>query len=152
MTYHQLEISWVDLEPAKGADTKQKRPDVILQSNMMNKHSRTLIIAPLLPGHKNWPFVVNLNQSKWNGLDQDQQINIKQMRALDVSKMKGVQGKLEQKYLVSIHKAINWCLIWAYFLIIDKYPPRVSRPSNAYIFLTNQMITLTSCIKRSVPV
>ena len=75
--YQQLEIRWVDLEPTRGAETQKKRPCVILQSNLVNRASRTVIVAPILPNHKNWPFVVNLTPSKANGLDKDRHINLR---------------------------------------------------------------------------
>lgn len=58
--FKQLDIYWVDLEPTKGAETRKLRPYVILQSDLVNVQSRTLIVAPLLPQHKPWPFAINL--------------------------------------------------------------------------------------------
>ena len=62
--FKQLDIHWIDLEPAKGAETKKLRPFVIVQGDLVNIQSRTLIVAPLLPNHKPWPFAVNLEQPK----------------------------------------------------------------------------------------
>lgn len=105
--YEQLEIRWVDLEPARGAETKKKRPCVILQADIVNQGSRTVIVAPLLPGHKNWPFAVNLMPSKENGLDKERHINIKQLRAVDTARIKGQQGKLENGYFSKVQSAIE---------------------------------------------
>ena len=106
MSYKQLEIRWVDLEPTKGAETKKKRPCVIIQSDIVNRGSRTIIVAPILPGHKNWLFAVNLVPTKANGLDQERHINLKQLRAVDVSRIQNLQGNLEQHYLKSIQAAL----------------------------------------------
>ena len=54
--YRQLEIRWIDLDPTRGSETKKKRPCVILQGDVVNQGSRTIIGAPLLRGHKAWPF------------------------------------------------------------------------------------------------
>ena len=62
MTYKQLEVRWVDLEPTRGAETQKQRPCVILQCDLVNTKSRTVIIAPLLPNHKSWPFAVNIGR------------------------------------------------------------------------------------------
>ncbi len=105
--YKQLEIRWVDLEPTRGAETKKKRPCVILQSNIVNQKSRTVIVAPILPGHKSWPFVVNLKPTKKNGLDKDRHVNLKQLRAVDVSRIDNFQGLLERQYLKPIHNALK---------------------------------------------
>lgn len=100
--YRQLEIRWVDLEPARGAETQKKRPCVIVQSDIMNRGSRTVIVAPILPGHKSWPFVVNITPTGQNGLDMDRHVNLKQLRAVDVSRIQNQQGMLEEHYLTDI--------------------------------------------------
>lgn len=105
--FRQLEIRWVDLEPTTGAETQKKRPCVILQSDIVNQHSRTVIVAPILPNHKNWPFAVNIKPSKKNGLDKDRHINLKQLRVVDVSRITNRQGVLEQQYLSDIQNALK---------------------------------------------
>jgi mRNA interferase MazF len=80
--FKQLDIYWVDLEPTKGAETKKLRPCVIVQGDLVNIQSKTLIVAPMLPNHKSWPFAVNLTPTSNNGLDKDRHINLKQLRAL----------------------------------------------------------------------
>ena len=105
--YRQLEIRWIDLEPTRGAETQKKRPCVIIQANVVNQGSKTIIVAPILPGHKNWPFVVNVKPSKSNGLDKERHINLKQMRAVDISRIQKRQGFLEQQYLNPLKDAIK---------------------------------------------
>ena len=105
--YRQLEIRWIDLEPTRGAETQKKRPCVIIQADIVNRGSKTVIIAPILPGHKNWPFVVNVIPSKSNGLDKERHINLKQMRAVDISRIHNRQGILEQQYLEPLQEAIK---------------------------------------------
>lgn len=105
--YRQLDIFWIDLEPAKGAETKKLRPCVIVQSDLVNTKSRTLIVAPLLPNHKTWPFAVNLVPSKKNGLDKERHINLKQLRAVDTSRIHKKQGSVEPQYLEGIKDALS---------------------------------------------
>lgn len=106
-TYRQLEIWWVNLDPTKGAETQKKRPCVILQSTVVNKGSKTTIVAPILPDHKTWPFVVNVTPTKKNGLDKARHINLKQLRAVDISRIQNRQGILEKTYLQPIQHAID---------------------------------------------
>ncbi len=105
--YRQLEIRWVNLEPTRGAETKKKRPCVILQSNLVNRGSRTVIVAPVLPGHKDWPFVVNLLPTEKNGLDKKRHINPKQSRVVDISRIDNRLGWLENRYLNPIKAALK---------------------------------------------
>ncbi|MDH4085003.1 MAG: type II toxin-antitoxin system PemK/MazF family toxin [Nitrospira sp.] len=103
----QLEIRWVDLNPTKGAETRKKRPCVIVQSDVVNRESQTVIVAPLLPGHKTWPFVVNVVPSTDNGIDKERHVNVKQLRAVDVSRIEKRQGILERTYLDPIKDALR---------------------------------------------
>ena len=103
----QLEIRWVDLNPTVGAETRKKRPCVVLQSDVVNRKSRTVIVAPILPDHKNWPFVVNVEPSSENKLDKPRHINLKQLRAVDTSRVTNLQGSLESHYLSDIEEAIS---------------------------------------------
>lgn len=105
--FKQLDIYWIDLEPAKGAETKKLRPCTIIQGDLVNNQSRTLIVAPLLPNHKPWPFAVNLEPTQENGLDKARHINLKQLRAVDVSRMGKKQGRLENHYLQAIKNTLT---------------------------------------------
>lgn len=107
VAYRQLEIRWVDLDPTCGAETKKKRSCLILQDDVVNQNSRTVIVAPILPGHKNWPFVVNLKPTKSNGLDKERHVNLKQLRAVDVSRITNKQGMLEKRYLEAIKETFG---------------------------------------------
>ncbi len=104
--FKQLDIYWVDLEPTKGAETKKLRPCVIVQGDLVNIQSKTLVVAPMLPNHKSWPFAVNLNPTSINKLDKDRHINLKQLRAIDISRIGKKQGRLESEYLQSIKQAL----------------------------------------------
>lgn len=105
--YRQLEIWWVDLNPTKGAETRKKRPCLIVQSDLMNQASRTLLVAPILPHHRDWPFVVNVKPTKKNGLDKDRHVNLKQIRAVDIARIGNRLGVLEDRYREEIENAIE---------------------------------------------
>ncbi|CAD85092.1 MULTISPECIES: type II toxin-antitoxin system PemK/MazF family toxin [Nitrosomonas] len=104
--FKQRDIYWIDLEPTKGAETRKLRPCVIIQSDLVNVQSRTVIVAPLLLQHKPWPFAVNLEPTEKNGLDKDRHINLKQLRAVDISRIGKKQGRLENRYKDPIKAAL----------------------------------------------
>ena len=105
MSYKQLEIYWIDL--TRDAETQKKRLCLVIQSDLVNKRSRTLIVAPFLPDHKPWPFAVNVSPTKTNGLDKNRHINLKQLRAIDISRVLNKQGTLEKSYLSKIKTALQ---------------------------------------------
>ncbi len=106
--YKQLEIRWVNLNnPTQGAETQKKRPCVIIQSDLVNLNSQTFIVAPILSGHKDWPFAVNIDPTSKNGLDRERYINLKQLRAVDKLRITNKQGELEEKYTKPINEALK---------------------------------------------
>jgi mRNA interferase MazF len=105
--FNQFDIYWVDLNPTRGAETQKKRPCVIIQSSILNQNSRTVIVAPLLPDHKDWPFVVNITPSTQNNLDKPRNLNLKQMRAVDVSRLSNHYGVIEHHYKSKIQTALD---------------------------------------------
>ncbi len=106
LTYKRGEIWWVDLKPVVGSETDKKRPCLILQNDIGNQNGATTIVAPLLPGTKPYPFVVNVMPTSQNGLSGDRHINLSQMRAVDAQRIKNKQGILEETYWEEIEKAV----------------------------------------------
>ena len=105
--YKRLEIWWIDLEPTRGGETQKNRPCVILQSDWLNPHSNTTVVAPILPGFKNWPFAVNIRKTRQNGLDKDRHINLKQLRTVSYERISNQQGNIEPEYQRAIQDALK---------------------------------------------
>ena len=106
LTYRRGEIWWVDLKPVVGSETDKERPCLILQNDIGNQNGTTTIVAPLMPGIKTYPFVVNVAPTSQNGLDGDRHVNLSQMRAVDTRRIKNKQGILEDSYWEEIEKAV----------------------------------------------
>jgi mRNA interferase MazF len=106
LTYKRGEIWWVDLKPAIGSEPDKERPCLILQNDVGNQNAATTIVAPLLPGKKTYPFIVNVVPTPLNGLNGERYINLSQMRAVDARRVKHKQGVLEDTYWEEIEKAV----------------------------------------------
>ena len=106
LTYKRGEIWWVDLKPTVGSETDKERPCLILQNDIGNQSGGTTIVAPLLPGRKNYPFVVNVIETTQNGLSGDRHINLSQIRSVDARRVKNKQGTLEDIYWEEIEIAV----------------------------------------------
>ncbi|WP_271252458.1 type II toxin-antitoxin system PemK/MazF family toxin [Pseudanabaena sp. Chao 1811] len=107
LTYKRGEIWWVDLNPTIGSETDKERPCLILQNDIGNQNGLTIIVAPLLPNKKTYPFVVNVVPTPKNGLSGDRHINLSQMRSVDARRIKNKQGVLEDIYWKEIEKAVS---------------------------------------------
>jgi len=72
-SYHQYQVIIVNLDPTLGSEIKKTRPCVIISPNEMNKHLRTITIAPLTTKSRKYPTRVAINFDKkqgWAVIDQ----------------------------------------------------------------------------------
>jgi mRNA interferase MazF len=109
LRYKRGEIWWINLDPAVGSETAKERPCLILQNDVGNAQSNTTMVAPLLKGSKSYPFVVNVEVTVENGLDENRGIHLEQMRVVDSRRISNQLGVLEDYYWREIEKAI--CLV-----------------------------------------
>jgi mRNA interferase MazF len=107
LLYKRGEIWWVNLDPTIGSETGKRRPCLILQNDLGNKSSTTTIVAPLMPGRKSFPFVVNIDPTIQNGLDSERNINLSQLRVVSFHRISKQLGVLESTYWAEIEKAVN---------------------------------------------
>jgi mRNA interferase MazF len=125
LRYRRGEIWWVNLDPTVGSETAKKRPCVILQNDVGNARSGTTTIAPLLKGAKAYPFVVSVEATAENGLDETRGIHLEQMRVVDSRRIVDPWstvgncklGALEDKYWSEIEKAV--CIVLGFNAVFE---------------------------------
>lgn len=97
----RYQVYWVDLDPTKGAEIKKQRPCVIISPDELNKHLKTVVIAPLTSQVRDYyTFRPKVEIAGKKG-----QIAIDQIRVVDKSRLKGLLGELsgdEEKALRSL--------------------------------------------------
>ncbi len=106
MEIRQYEIILVNLEPAIGSEIKKTRPCVVLSPDEMNKYLRTVVVAPMTTGSKNYPTRVEIkhdNKLGWIVLDQvrtiDRQRMIRTLGKLSKPEIKEVKAVLKETYV-----------------------------------------------------
>jgi mRNA interferase MazF len=101
MEIRQYDIMLVNLDPTIGSEINKTRPCVVVSPDEMNKHLRTIVIAPLTTISKNYPTRVEIkhdNKIGWVVLDQ--------LRTIDKQRIIMGLGKLSRpdikkvKYLI----------------------------------------------------
>lgn len=117
LRYRRGEIWWVNLDPTVGSETAKKRPCVILQNDVGNARSDTTMVAPLLKGSKAYPFVVSVEATAENGLDETRGIHLEQMRVVDSRRIDRKLGILEDKYWSEIEKAV--CIVLGFNAVFE---------------------------------
>jgi len=48
-------VWWVSLDPTQGSEVKKTRPCLVLSSNILNEHRRTVVVVPLSSAAKAHP-------------------------------------------------------------------------------------------------
>jgi mRNA interferase MazF len=78
----KFEVHLISLDPTKGSEIRKTRPCLIISPDEMNKHIRTVIIAPMTSTIKNYPTRVTTTFQGKKG-----QIVLDQIRTVDKSRL-----------------------------------------------------------------
>jgi mRNA interferase MazF len=78
----RFDVYLISLDPTKGSEIKKTRPCLIISPNEMNRHIRTVIIAPMTSTIKNYPSRVITTFQKKRG-----QIVLDQIRTVDKQRL-----------------------------------------------------------------
>ncbi|MFC1808188.1 type II toxin-antitoxin system PemK/MazF family toxin [Candidatus Omnitrophota bacterium] len=92
---------------AVGSEQKGYRPALIIQNNIGNKHSPTVIIAAFTTQflHTHIPTNVVCRKSE-TGLDRDSAINLSQLRTISKERLKKKVGSLNEKLIKKVNIAL----------------------------------------------
>ena len=104
-TIKRGDIVWVNLDPVVGDEVAKIRPCLILQNNLGNQYSKKTIVAPFLKA-KNYPFIVIVNPTKFNGLDKKRGLDLSHIRSVSIARIRNKLGVIEDKYWLDIKKAV----------------------------------------------
>lgn len=108
MNVKRGDIYYADLSPVVGSEQGGIRPVLIVQNDVGNKYSPTVIAAAItsqqdkskLPTH----ISVNANNC---GLAKDSVVLLEQVRTLDKQRLKERMGNLSQTDMTKINRALN---------------------------------------------
>ncbi len=114
--YRRGDIYYADLNPVCGSEQGGPRPVVVIQNNAGNAHSPTLIVAMVttkiqkkatLPTH----YAIQNNSAFGN----PSVVMLEQIRTIDKSRIDRYLGKVTQKEMSGIDKALVTSLALEYF-------------------------------------
>ncbi|GIU51496.1 mRNA interferase [Shewanella sairae] len=88
---NQFDVVLIDLNPTVGAEINKTRPCVVISPDDVNKHLKTVIIAPLTSTPRGWSFRPVVQGSKVKS-----EVAIDQMRAIDKNRIIKKLGQLTQ--------------------------------------------------------
>ena len=101
------DIFYADLSPVVGSEQGGVRPVLIIQNNVGNRYSPTIIAAAVTSqmSKAKLPTHVEIRQGQF-GLPKDSVILLEQLRTLDKRRLRDKLGSLDRAYTRLVDKAI----------------------------------------------
>ena len=108
MVIQRGDVYYADLRPVVGSEQGGVRPVLIIQNNVGNRHSPTVICAAgtsKMNGAK-LPTHIEIDASAY-GIEKDSVILLEQLRTIDKKRLKDKVCHLDNQILVKIDKALE---------------------------------------------
>lgn len=108
MNIKRGEIYYADLSPVVGSEQGGIRPVLIVQNDVGNKYSPTVIAAAITSQQdkSNLPTHINLS-AEGSGLSKDSIVLLEQVRTIDKARLKEKMGVLDNQSMNMVNKAIS---------------------------------------------
>jgi len=101
------DIFMVDFNPARGSEQAGYRPAVIIQNNVGNRYSSTVIIAVVTTAaSKIYPFLVRLEAGE-GGLERESAVNAAQILTVDKSRLVKKLGALSLEKMYEVNRVLK---------------------------------------------
>jgi mRNA interferase MazF len=97
------DVYLVNLDPTVGSEIKKTRPCVVISPDEMNRHLRTVIVAPLTSRGRLYPTRVRcLFDGQEEGL-----VVLDQIRTVDVARLVRKVGRIEPSAMTAVLTALG---------------------------------------------
>ncbi len=107
MVIRRGDIFYADLSPVVGSEQAGVRPILIIQNDVGNKYSPTVIgIAITTRAKPNLPTHIPVEANKF-GLEKDSVILVEQIRTLDKSRLREKIGTLDNETMEKVKNALK---------------------------------------------
>lgn len=108
MTIRRGDIYYADLSPVVGSEQGGVRPVLIVQNDIGNRYSPTVIAAAITSQKtkSNLPTHIEL-PARSTGLQKDSIVLLEQIRTIDKHRLKEKMGKLDERSMEMVDEAIG---------------------------------------------
>lgn len=90
MVISRFDVCLINLDPTLGHEIKKTRPCLIISPDEMNRHIRTVIIAPMTTAGRKYPTRISTSFQGKKG-----QIVLDQIRTVDKKRLVKVVGRID---------------------------------------------------------
>ena len=100
------DIFYADLNPVVGSEQGGIRPVLVVQNNVGNRYSPTVVVLPLSTAKKHYlPTHIHIHGSE--ALPKDSVILAEQIRTIDRNRLRDYIGSLDAEMMNEINKAMK---------------------------------------------
>ncbi len=111
MSVKRGEIYYADLSPVVGSEQGGIRPVLIVQNDIGNKHSPTVIAAAITSKTEKSALPTHISvQASSCGLAKDSVVLLEQVRTLDKRRLKERMGELDDTSMAQVNTALSTSL------------------------------------------
>ena len=108
MAVHRGEIYYADLSPVVGSEQGGVRPVLIVQNEVGNRFSPTVIAAAITSQQEKADLPTHIGvQANHNGLQKDSIVLLEQIRTLDKRRLRERMGRLSEHDMSQVDEAIS---------------------------------------------
>ncbi len=108
MTVKRGEIYYADLSPVVGSEQGGIRPVLIVQNDIGNKHSPTVIAAAITSKQEKTKLPTHISvEASTCGLAKDSVVLLEQVRTLDKRRLKERMGELDSGAMQQVNDALQ---------------------------------------------
>ena len=100
------DVFYADLSPVVGSEQGGIRPVLIIQNNVGNKYSPTVIVAAITSQINKAKIPTHIELSTEYGLSKDSVLLLEQIRTLDKRRLKEKIGILDDKRMKDVNTAL----------------------------------------------
>ena len=102
MAVERGDVFLINLDPTIGSEIRKTRPCVVISPDEMNRHLRTVIVAPLTSQGRLYPTRVPCRFDGREGL-----IVLDQIRTVDIARLVKKLGRIEPATLTAVLAALG---------------------------------------------
>lgn len=101
------EVYYADLRPVIGSEQGGTRPVVIIQNDVGNKHSPTVIVATITTKNKKNGFPTHVHISAQEGMPRNSIVMLEQIRTIDKQRLREFICCLSEETMAKVDKALE---------------------------------------------
>jgi mRNA interferase MazF len=107
MTVHRGDIYYADLSPVVGSEQGGLRPVLIVQNDIGNRHSPTVIAAAITSRQDKARLPTHITLGTGCGLSRDSVVLLEQIRTLDKRRLREKMGQLDKGAMSAVDSALS---------------------------------------------